>query len=114
MPKKNKHTEFGSKLIKRAESVRNFYHGKDNGQVRVRMMPKVDFIAPKHYSAKQVKKIREEAGLTQQNLADLLATSVDTVRKWEQNLSNPTGPALRLLQMVEQNGIPQSLIAERA
>lgn len=114
MKKENRHTEFGSKLIKRVESVRDFYHGQDNGQVLVRTMQKVAFIARKSYSAKQVKKIREDAGLTQQSLADLLATSVDTVRKWEQDQSNPTGPAVRLLQMIEQDGIPQSLISERA
>jgi putative transcriptional regulator len=114
MEKENKHTVFGSKLVKRAEAVRDFYHGKDTKQVRVRSVQKLEFVARKLYSAKQVKKIREDVGLTQQGLADLLATAVDTVRKWEQDSSAPTGPALRLLQMIEQDGIPPSLISRMA
>lgn len=114
MEKKNKHTEFGSKLINRVEAVRDYYHGNGEGKVRIRAMKKIKFIASKSYSAEQVKKIREAVGLTQQSLADLLATSVDTIRKWEQDSSTPSGPALRLLQMIEQEGVPESLIAERA
>ena len=114
MEKENKHTKFGSKLINRVEAVRDHYQGKGKDKVRVRTMNKVEFIARKSYTAEQVKAIRERAGLTQQGLADLLATCVDTVRKWEQDSSSPTGPALRLLQMIEQEGIPKALIANRA
>jgi putative transcriptional regulator len=114
MQKENKQTEFGSKLVKRAEAVRDFYHGVDTKKVRVKTVQKLEFVARKSYSAKQVKKIREDVGLTQQGLADLLGTSVDTVRKWEQDSSAPTGPALRILQMIEREGIPASLISKMA
>lgn len=114
MEKEVKHTALGKKLVNRLESVRDFYHGKDEGKVRVRSMSKVEFVAHKSYTAKQIKEIREAAGLTQQALAELLATSVDAVRKWEQSASVPNGPALRLLQMLERDGIPESLIAHQA
>ncbi len=114
MGKKETSKTFGEKLIMRAEAVRDYYHNKDESHVRVRTMKKVEFIAHKSYSAKQIKSIREATGLTQQNLAELMSTSVDTVRKWEQNCSSPSGPALRLLQMLEKQGVPDVLIAERA
>jgi len=37
--------------------------------------------------------------------AALLNTSVSTVRKWEVGQKKPTGTALKLLHLVQQNGL---------
>lgn len=110
MPK-NKTSAFGTKLLKRAEAVRDFYVEKDSTKVRVKRLSKFEFIPRPNYDADDIKNIRAKSQLTQEALADLMGTSIDTVRKWEQNVSQPTGPALRLLQMLEAEGIPKILIA---
>lgn len=110
MPK-NKHTDLGSKLLERAEAVRDFYVQKDKTKVRVKRLNKFEFLPRPDYDASDIKKIRAKSQLTQESLADLMGTSIDTVRKWEQNISQPTGPALRLLQMLDAQGIPKILIA---
>jgi putative transcriptional regulator len=114
MQKEKKQTEFGSTLVNRGEAILDFYNGVDTKKIRVKTVQKFEFVAKKAYSAKQVKKIRVNVGLTQQGLAELLGTSVDTVRKWELDSSAPTGPALRILQMIESGGIPASLISKMA
>ena len=63
---------------------------------------------PQKISAAQVARIRKKMACSQSVLADLLNVSPKTVQSWEHNLSRPSGPALRLLQMIQRN--PESLI----
>lgn len=49
--------------------------------------------------APNVKQIRKELGLTQEQFAALLGISVGTLRGWEQKRRNPEGPARALLQV---------------
>lgn len=50
-----------------------------------------------------VKAIREKTGLSQQHFCVSLGISINTLRHWEQGLSNPRGTAKVLLKIVEQN-----------
>ena len=43
--------------------------------------------------------IRESLGLTQEKFAAALCISVKTLRNWEQGRREPSGPAMRLLQI---------------
>ena len=52
------------------------------------------------YSREQIRAIRMNANMTQRTFADLLGVSVKTVEAWECGRSNPTGPALRLLDLL--------------
>ena len=56
----------------------------------------------KDYTATDIKRIRREAGLTQRMLADYMGLSCKTVEAWERGVSKPTGPARRLLAMLEE------------
>ncbi|NWA60184.1 helix-turn-helix domain-containing protein [Pantoea sp. B9002] len=49
-----------------------------------------------------VKLIRKNAGLKQAEFADAMGVSVDLIRSWEQQRRNPTGPALKMLFLIEQ------------
>jgi putative transcriptional regulator len=49
-----------------------------------------------------VKLIRKNAGLKQAEFADAMGVSVDLIRSWEQQRRNPTGPALKMLYLIEQ------------
>jgi putative transcriptional regulator len=53
-------------------------------------------------SADEVRTIRMDAGLTQQQLADRIGVSVDTVRSWEQGYRRPLGTATKLLLMLAE------------
>jgi putative transcriptional regulator len=52
--------------------------------------------------------IRARMGLTQEEFARALCISVKTLRNWEQGRREPTGPAMRLLQIAEKH--PEVLI----
>ncbi|HLL81875.1 MAG TPA: helix-turn-helix domain-containing protein [Longimicrobium sp.] len=47
--------------------------------------------------------IRERLGLTQEQFAVALCISVKTLRNWEQGRREPSGPAMRLLQIAEKH-----------
>jgi len=47
--------------------------------------------------------IRERLGLTQDQFAAALCISVKTLRNWEQGRREPSGPAMRLLQIAAKH-----------
>ena len=47
---------------------------------------------------KQVRAIRKRLGLTQQELADMIAASQVTVARWETGVNEPKGAYLKALQ----------------
>ena len=53
----------------------------------------------------QIKKLREKAKISQAVFAAYLNTSVSTVQKWEIGEKKPSGIALKLLNIVERNGL---------
>jgi putative transcriptional regulator len=53
----------------------------------------------------QIKRIREDARVSQAVFAAVLNTSVSTVQKWEIGQKRPTGAALKLLHLVQKNGL---------
>ena len=67
-------------------------------------LPPIEPLAPE-----EIKKLREESKVSQAVFAAILNTSVSTVQKWEIGQKRPSGPALKLLHLVQQNGL-ESLI----
>lgn len=53
----------------------------------------------------QIKRIREEARVSQAVFARLLNTSLSTVQKWEIGQKRPAGTALKLLHLVQRRGL---------
>ena len=53
----------------------------------------------------QIKDIRERSRVSQAVFARMLNTSVSTVQKWEIGAKNPSGPALKLLNLVQKRGL---------
>ena len=59
-------------------------------------------IAPvKEYSNHEIRDIRNNAGMTQSVFANYMGVSKKTVEAWECGRSHPTGPANRLLTILE-------------
>ncbi|MDA8599968.1 DNA-binding transcriptional regulator [Burkholderiaceae bacterium] len=57
------------------------------------------------YEPTQIKKIREEAKVSQPIFAMYLNTSESTVQKWEAGTKKPSGMALKLLDIVRKHGL---------
>ena len=49
--------------------------------------------------------LRRRLQLSQTVMASLLNTSVSTVRKWEQGDKQPSGPSLKLLDLLDRKGL---------
>ena len=61
--------------------------------------PKRDF------SAEDVKQIRAKSCVSQTVFASVLGVGKTTVQQWEQGLKKPSGPAVRLLDIVDRKGL---------
>ncbi len=57
----------------------------------------------KKYSNEQIRRIRMKVGMTQTALAGYMGVSKKTVEAWENGRTHPTGPACRLLYLLDQN-----------
>lgn len=57
------------------------------------------------FNAKEIKRIREQAHVSQPVFARYLNTSESTVQKWETGQKKPSGMALRLLSVIEKHGL---------
>ena len=59
----------------------------------------------KEYSARQIRRIREQNKASQAVFAAYLNTSPSTIQKWEQGQKRPNGPSLKLLNLVAEKGL---------
>ena len=57
------------------------------------------------YDSQKIKALRESLQLSQAVLAAVLNTSLSTVRKWEIGEKHPSGPSLKLLNLLDRKGI---------
>jgi putative transcriptional regulator len=56
-------------------------------------------------SPKEIKRIRLREKLSQPVFAEYLNASASAIKKWETGEKHPTGPALKLLNLVADKGI---------
>ena len=78
------------------------------GFIDKRKMRKFDVLclAPiPDYDSKKIRELREHLQLSQAVLASILNTSLSTVRKWEIGEKHPSGPSLKLLDLLERKGL---------
>ena len=70
------------------------------GKVTMRAF-EANFLAPvRAFSAKDIRCLRQALNFSQPVFASHLNTSASTVRKWQQGSTHPTGPALKLLNIL--------------
>jgi putative transcriptional regulator len=53
-------------------------------------------------SPSQMKSLRSKLGMTQAFLADVLGVTKKAVEAWEAGTKNPSGPVLRMLEILEK------------
>nr|WP_246429039.1 helix-turn-helix domain-containing protein [Pseudoxanthomonas broegbernensis] len=71
-------------------------------------MREFDVIYPppvREFSANDIKRLRRSLKLSQPVFAQHLHTTASTLRKWEQGDTKPTGPALKLLNVIADKGL---------
>ena len=56
----------------------------------------------KKYTNEEIRNIRNKSGMTQTVFANYMGVSKKTVEAWETGRTHPTGPAYRLLDILEQ------------
>jgi putative transcriptional regulator len=87
------------------DSARGLYElGAIDGKT-MREFESLGVRAPKAYSAEDIKKLRLKEKASQAVFAAYLNTSVSTVQKWEIGDKTPSGPALKLLDLVDRKGL---------
>lgn len=64
------------------------------------------------FSSSDIKAMRERAGVSQRDFANMLGVSLRTLQEWEQGRRTPTGPAMNLLRVYEAN--PETVTAALA
>ena len=57
------------------------------------------------YSGEKIRALRERYKLSQAVLASVLNTSLSTVRQWEIGEKHPSGPSLKLLNLLDRKGL---------
>ncbi len=59
----------------------------------------------KLYSAKDIRRIRQRARVSQAVFAAVMNVGKSTVQQWEQGVKRPQGASLKLLSIVDRKGI---------
>jgi len=78
------------------------------GFIDKRKMRKYDVLCLEpvpEYDAAKIRALRDALHLSQAVLASVLNTSPSTVRKWEIGDKKPSGPSLKLLNLIERKGL---------
>jgi putative transcriptional regulator len=57
------------------------------------------------YSSRKIRALRARHRLSQAVLASILNTSLSTVRQWEIGQKRPSGPSLKLLDLLDRKGL---------
>lgn len=61
--------------------------------------------APQDMPPERIRQLREQVRLSQAVFASVLGTSISTVQKWEAGAKRPSGPSLRLLDIIGRKGL---------
>ena len=103
---------FGELLIQGLEEALAIERGEAEAPRRIRRVATVRDATvqpPRGYDARGVQVIRERLGLSQAVFAQVLNSSPETVKAWEQGKRTPEGIALTLLQIADEH--PQALLS---
>ena len=87
------------------ETARGLYEA---GLIDKRRMLEYDALCPAPvpaYSSEKIRALRERHKLSQAVLASVLNTSLSTIRQWEIGKKHPSGPSLKLLDLLDRKGL---------
>ncbi len=99
-------TKLKSRILEAAHETATDLHRL--GFIDKRKMQKFDLLcmAPiPAYDSEKIRALRESLNLSQAVLASVLNTSVSTIRQWEVGDKHPSGPSLKLLDLLKRKGL---------
>ena len=100
--KKEKHSDI---LFVVHETAKSLY---DSGLMNIATMHTFDVMclpSVRDLTPREIKQIRLKEKLSQPVFAEYLNASASTIKKWETGEKHPTGPALKLLNLVADKGL---------
>jgi putative transcriptional regulator len=95
-----------SRILDEMHETAQGLHG--SGLISKRRMGEFDVLCHldvHELSPRQIKSLRERSHLSQAVLAAVLNISPSTVQKWESGAKKPSGPSLKMLNVIERKGI---------
>lgn len=100
MKKNYKSLTIGEGIINSLEEAIKF----EKGEKPIGLKSHTISVAPlPNYRGKEIKDIRNKLGLTQSIFAYVFGVSIKTVEAWEAGRNQPTGPAQRMLSIIEKD-----------
>jgi putative transcriptional regulator len=99
-------TKYKSRVLQAVHQTARDLHGA--GFIDKRRMREYDILcgAPvPDYSKARIRSLRKRHHLSQAVLASVLNTSLSTVRQWEVGEKRPSGPSLKLLDLLDRKGL---------
>ena len=95
-----------SRILEAVHETANDFHRL--GFIDIRKMRKFDALCLDHvpeYDSEKIRALRDHLQLSQAVLAAVMNTSLSTVRKWEIGEKHPSGPSLKLLNLLDRKGL---------
>ncbi len=74
-------------------------------EITMRKMEALCFPPKRSFNSEEIKHIRTKNHVSQAVFAAFLGTGKTTVQQWEQGIKKPSGPAQRLLDIVDRQGL---------
>ena len=95
-----------SRILKAVhETARDLHSAKLISKRRMREYDALCHLDVHDMPPHKIKSLREKAHISQAVFAAVLNTSVSTVQKWEAGDKRPSGPSLKLLNLIENKGL---------
>lgn len=99
-------TKCKSRIIKEMhETARGLHKVGLISKRRMREFDALCHLDVKEMPPQKIKSLREKAHVSQAVFAAVLNTSLSTVQKWEIGDKKPSGPSLKLLNLIERKGL---------
>lgn len=95
-----------SRILSEMHETAQGLHGA--GLITKRRMAEFDALCHLHVHEmlpQKIRALREQARMSQAVFAAVLNTSLSTVQKWEVGDKRPSGPSLKLLNLIERKGL---------
>jgi putative transcriptional regulator len=87
------------------EAARDLHKAGLVDEVTMREFDALCIPAVKAYSARDIRRIRQRARVSQAVFAAVMNVGKSTVQQWEQGVKKPQGASLKLLSIVDRKGI---------
>jgi putative transcriptional regulator len=87
------------------EMARDLFKAGVMDEITFREIQALSLPTKKAYQPEDIRRIRTACHASQAVFAAYLGIGKTTVQQWEQGVKKPSGPALRLLDLVERKGL---------